>query len=474
MVTVGDCLKNDKLEGLVLLAGHRGLTRSVRLAHVVDEPDILSWVAPEIMVLTTAHNHPPDGKFWDGLVQGLAGHGVSALGVALGRYLPSLPDEALAKANELDFPVISIPWDIPFVQITQAIHRRIVLDHADSWSRVAELQVQVAEAAAHSKDLDTLVHALSNLVGREVVVSQEPPSIDGFTRIALPSPELSGWQLWCGPPKLAEPDIVMIRQAAVLAVWLLQQKMATRAELDSQAALLDQLLVGPWKDSGAARDRLLIAGVNPSQRFRLLLVTFPDHPAHKFQTHSFEDVWQTVKQHVGDRLLLMTFGLHGLICLLSTARVADDNLPRVLAPLFDRFPHCVAIISEPTPISDLPAAQKTLSRIAPLLPPGSVHDVSKAIFPIIISSLPDDLMRAFAAATWQRLDDAVLEQTLRDLIAVGGRRSEAAKLLGVHRNTITNRIEQIESLLGRTLAPEFLSQLNVADQWMRLKEDLKF
>lgn len=474
VVTVADCLALPDLSSVTLIAGRNGLNRPVRLAHVIDEPDILSWVAPEILVLTTGHNHPPDTGFWVNLIRGLANHGVAGLMVALGRYLPALPPIALKEADQLCFPIISVPWLLPFVKVTEAVHRLIIQEHAQSWSQVAELEVRVAEATVHAKTLDHLLKTFSRLIGRPVKVDKNNQEA-GVSRFSLPSPDLSHWELTVGPPELSEPESIVARQmAGVLAIWLLQQKIAMRSHFEAQAALFDRLLSGQWEDSPVARQRLRMVGVLPERSYRLLLLTLPDPLTENasFQSEIFEEARTLLANHLKERISLITTHPLGLLLLLDIDARAITLLESVTRLFFARFPSSVGVISPHCMIAELPNIKRTLAQIVPLLSPGVVHDMSDALFPAIVVGLPDDLMQSFVASTWERVTDPSLEKTLKALVAVGGHRSDAAQLLGVHRNTITNRVEQIETLLGRPLTPGFLGQLDLAHQWMQTKGHL--
>jgi len=472
MMTVSDCLALPELHEARLLAGQDGLTRTVRLAHVVDEPDIRRWVAPEVVVLTTAHNHPAEETFWAQLFRDLAEEHVAALMIALGRYLPEIPPSALKVADALDLPVIALPWTLPFVRVTDAIHRRIIADHATSWTQVAELEVQVAEAAVHARTLDDLLAIFSRLLGHPISLG-EPGRDEPDTpvhRFPLPAPTLQKWTLWVQSADLAEPQSIVARQmAGVLAVWLLQQKLAKQTEFEVQATVLDRLLSGQWDDTSLARDRLRLLGINPERRYRLLLLTLPDPLAPQSGMHAqiFDTARDIVTQSLGERLLLMTTHSLGMTALLRD--FPRDHWEPLLSRFFHRFPLSVGILSAPGRLTEMAPVQRTMSQMAPLMAGGQLHDMSDALLPAIVISLPPDLMQALVAATWDRLADPVLRDTLLALIRVGGHRSEAATALGVHRNTITNRIEQIEALLGRPLDASFLGQLDLAFQWLRTR-----
>jgi len=70
----------------------------------------------------------------------------------------------------------------------------------------------------------------------------------------------------------------------------------------------------------------------------------------------------------------------------------------------------------------------------------------------VVGLLGSDRAAAFARSFLAPLaDDPVLLETLAAFLRQHGSRGETAVELGVHRNTVRNRIEQIESRLGVSL-----------------------
>jgi purine catabolism regulator len=470
MVTVGDCLQLKELSKLTVIAGRAGLGRPVRLTHAVDEPDIFAWVMPDIIVLTTGHNLPDDPEAWAELVRALDARGVSALMVSPGRYLTTLPRAAVNEAERLAFPLIVVPWEVRFIEITEAIHRLIITNHINTWSHVAELEVRITETVAHAETLDGLLEALSRLFGHTVRLEVDaPPEAGHAWRWRLPAPELGAWTLVVEAVELSDAEMIVARQiAGALAIWLLQQKISRRSQFEAQAALFERLLNGEWEDSPAIRERLRRLGLAPGRPVRLLLLSLPDNLSPS-KTRDFDDARLLLEQLMGPSLVLVTNHQAGLLSLLRDERQTAQQLTTALGPYFARFPKSVGVFSGPAVFSELPAIQNTLTRVWPLLSEGHVHDLSQVVFPAIILHLPEDLIEGLVSTTWARVTDPTLRETLRVLVETGGHRSLAAMRLGIHRNTMTHRLQHIEMLLGQPLTPSLLTQLDVARQWLTVK-----
>ena len=86
---------------LALAFGIGGRDRAVRRVNVIEVPDILPWVKPDELLLTTGFplrnaetGATPAPEELVGFVEELAARGVSALAVKAGRYLDELPPPA--------------------------------------------------------------------------------------------------------------------------------------------------------------------------------------------------------------------------------------------------------------------------------------------------------------------------------------------------------------------------------------------
>lgn len=468
MITVADCLALPELRAAVMVAGRDGLTHPVRLAHVIDEPDVAAWAAPDVVVLTTGHNQPNNAEFWSSLIPALSKQRIAALFVALGRYIESIPDEAQRMANQYALPIITLPWSLPFVTVTESIHRLIVDDNRETWARVSEMQIRVTESAVRADTLEELLGTFSVLLSRSVDLV-EPSSVLPEGQIyPLGSPDLRRWHLWIASPPLSAPEQVIARQmAGVLAVYLLQQKIARQTEFELQSAMLERILLGQWQDDTAHRQRIRLLGFHVERPHRLMLLSLPDFlRVDPRNTTRYEGARELLQELVDWEERLINVTPHGLALLIGSTANRPSSLKERLKPYFERFPDSTGLISGSLKLDEIPTSFETMSKMLPLLEPGALHLLDEAVFPTVVAELPVDLMNTFVHITWGRIHDAVLHETLVAYVRSGGRRLEAANRLNVHRNTVANRIEQIEAQLGHRLDAAFLTQLDLAYRWL--------
>jgi len=142
-LTVRDLLTLPSLAGSELVAGAGGLHQIVRWVNVMEVPDILPWVKPNELLLTTgfplrhAGGGGAGGTAFDPnalveLVDGLAARGVTALGVKTGRYLDELPPGMLDAAERHDLPLLVLPRGAAFDEVMSEVFTQLV--DRQSWA----------------------------------------------------------------------------------------------------------------------------------------------------------------------------------------------------------------------------------------------------------------------------------------------------------------------------------------------------
>jgi purine catabolism regulator len=134
MLTVADIVHTETLR-LTLRGGAAGSDRPVRWVHISELPDPTPWLRGGELLLTTG---PPLHSGPAAYVERLADAGLTGIGLGLGLGYDEAPAEAVAAADRLGFPLFTIPYEVPFIAITEAVFTRL------SDARVAEAVQRLA------------------------------------------------------------------------------------------------------------------------------------------------------------------------------------------------------------------------------------------------------------------------------------------------------------------------------------------
>ena len=170
MFSVAEALKLDVFRSARVVAGHGGLDRPIRWVHIVDIPDVASWVKGGELLLTTAISLKDKPDLQQKLIPSLVEKGLAGLVVAVGRYFHHIPPQMIAIADEMDFPIIELPFEVPFVEVTKAISQRIISEQYALLEQSIHIHQTLTSLVLKGEGLDALANALARLLRRPITI----------------------------------------------------------------------------------------------------------------------------------------------------------------------------------------------------------------------------------------------------------------------------------------------------------------
>ncbi|MDQ4038646.1 MAG: PucR family transcriptional regulator ligand-binding domain-containing protein [Actinomycetota bacterium] len=298
-ISVADVLSLSSLGTARLVAGASGADRMVRRLNVMEVPDILPWVKPDELILTTGYplRHRPSSLIQ--LIADLDDRGLAAFAIKLARYVDELPEGMLAEADRRGFPVILLPDDVGFDDILNQVLTEILNKQAAALAHSDEVHRAIVATVLAGGGLDEVTAKAAMLlspaavivVGREgAVLAQAGPDVDqatglaelikadpqahqvleleaGGTAIVVPivAGEFDhGWLVAVRQDSGYAPDtITILERAANLAALTITQKLAvTAVEARYQSDLVRDLVEGRIDDLERVLDQARWFGWN--------------------------------------------------------------------------------------------------------------------------------------------------------------------------------------------------------------------
>jgi purine catabolism regulator len=124
---------------LQLLAGSSGANREVSWAHASELPDPSEWLEPGVLVMTTGLGLPGEPEAQGAYVERLASANLG--GLLIGEqadervYAPELSARLRAVADERSFPVLLMPYELPFADVARVVAEA---NHGEEHARVGQ------------------------------------------------------------------------------------------------------------------------------------------------------------------------------------------------------------------------------------------------------------------------------------------------------------------------------------------------
>jgi len=166
MLSIRDLLKDIDLH---VLAGAPGLDLPVRWVHISELADPTPWLSGGELLLTTGMQLDTAERQREFIAR-LADHQLAGLGFGTGFLHERVPEPLLEVAAERDFPVLEVPYEVPFIAITEAAFTRLVNEQYAVLRRALAAHERLERLVLAERGLEAVIGALATLIGAAVIV----------------------------------------------------------------------------------------------------------------------------------------------------------------------------------------------------------------------------------------------------------------------------------------------------------------
>ncbi|MCA1648167.1 MAG: PucR family transcriptional regulator ligand-binding domain-containing protein [Chloroflexi bacterium] len=522
-VPLRDALALPALRNARVLAGAAGLGHAVRYVNVMEVPDIIDWVKPDELLLTTAYPLRDDRAGLADLVPRLADRGLAGLAVKPARYLEAVPQVMLAAADKLGFPVLELPPETALADIINAVLGLILNAQAQRLERSAAVHERFTAIVLRGGGLREIVQTLADLLERPAAIldahgallARSPtfPNLPEavFTSLdAHPSAGLRWGDVVSGSGQvrvgvqpiqagherhgmavvladendLAEDQLMALEQAATIAALrLVQARAVAEADRRFQAVCLDELVTGHVADAAVLRERATAFGWDLTVPRAVVVAEIDSLGDRRFGelAGTSEEGWACRRVADAARSVL---GRDAIVWERSAGAAAltgglnlRTDAEALQAEAARRLPGAIISIGvgrlQPDPLDLQLSYSEALRSLQVGRRGGGPGVVSLfadlGLDRLLMSCAPAELETFFTATldpmlSYERAHPGCgLTATLQAFLAADRNVAETARALFVHYNTVKYRLERLERMLGAFIDfPERCLTLEVA------------
>ena len=495
--------------GLELTTGGDAADAPVRWVHISELPDPTPWLSGGELLLTTGIQLGTEERQRE-FVRLLSGHHLAGLGFGTGFDHEKLPEALLEEAGKLGFPVFEVPYELPFIALTEKAFTRLVNEQYEVLQRGIAIHKRLERLVLEERGLDEVVRALAATTGGAVwVLSARGETIasklfrrqvpddaleyvrgevqsrsgnagasDDLLEFAPDHPELAGRSLVLpvsirgrGGPQawlvaardaggLGDIERLILQQAVtVVALELMRQRAMRDTERRLAGDVLAEALTGRLSESElAVRLRPFGVGANAA------VLVFARADSEAIPPPAEGDL---------DRFLAdagvgaLVASRERLLCAVVDAREGVDPIAmaaRAREALQPEHGELRAAASRPAAVGSLRRSfhEARCALEAAALANGNSPPVASyrdlGAFQLLLSLQDDDALRLYCESVLGPLEDASGEygdeliRSLEAYIEQNGQWEKAARELYCHRHTLRYRIKRVEQLTGRDLS----------------------
>jgi len=441
--------------GLRLAAGADGLDNEVSWLHVSELADPTQFLEGGEFLLTTGLGVGELASTQRAYVRRLAGHGLAGLGFGTGFGFADVPEPLVEEADKLAFPVVAVPYEVPFVAITKAAFAHLANEQLEQLTRSLEVHERLADAVIKGRGLQALLAVVCNHLDCSLalvdehgrVVSERHGRRRASFEEALELPVVAGGEVATlkaareGSPFGEYDRLVLHHGQTALAFELSRRRAVSAAELRLAGDLLEDLEEERLDDRETGR-RMAAFGLEPAGSYAALL-------AAPRNGESGERLRREVAEELDRRRVrYLSTARRDRAAFLVEAETEDEILG--LAERIARAGR-FARVGVGRPATGRALGRSLLEARAALDAAGGAVASYRDLGSLeLLLSLPDAALEAFAdrvlgsAAGSERL-----LESLAALLDSGCRWSDAAERLGVHRHTLRYRMERLREQTGR-------------------------
>jgi purine catabolism regulator len=161
--------------GLTLACGHDAAQAHVRWVHSTELPDPTPWLKGGELLLTTGIQLTTPKQQRE-LVERLADHDIAGLGFGVGFAHKRVPAALVTAAAKRDFPVFEVPYELPFIAITERAFARLLDERYELLQRtmVGDILAEALSGHLYPEDLQARLRPFG--IGDQVAVLAFRPS----------------------------------------------------------------------------------------------------------------------------------------------------------------------------------------------------------------------------------------------------------------------------------------------------------
>jgi len=501
MLTVGSLVSDC---GLELVAGTDGAERAIRWVHISELEDPTPWLSGGELLLTTGiqlNSAARQRRF----CARLADKGVAGIGLGTGFEHKKVPKAFADEASKRDIPLFEVPYEMPFIAITERAFARLVNEQYAVLERGARVHEKLERLVVEGRGLDAVVGSLASAAGGTAVVQDpsgrelarqptkggpRPAAMKALSAeiaarhassalaafeprqgslaeraLAVPVPGSRGgapiaWLVVISQQgRLGDFERLTARQGAiVVGLELMRERVVRETERRLAGDLLAEALGGRL-DADELRSRLRPFGIGAEAAMIVFDLDDPDAGEHALERE------------------LADAGISGLV-----ATTAAAGRPLLVAMIDGRAGEPVevaatlrsslaaghgpvrAAASRRSPVGSLRRAfhEARCALEATSLADGDAPEVASyedlGAFTLLLSLQDEDALRLYSDGLLEPIErtegeyGGELLRSLEAYIEHNGNWERAARELYCHRHTLRYRIRKIEELTGRDLS----------------------
>ncbi len=156
-----------------LAAGHKGIENNIKWVTIVEVLEDIGRLQPGEFLITTGFGISENEEQLEVFHKLLRSKLLSGIAIYTSFYMKEIPASFIELANENDLPLIEIPTDINFSEITKAMLEQIVNNQMHLLEQAEHIHRELTNLILNDQSLTEVTKRLSQLTSSHIVIFNE-------------------------------------------------------------------------------------------------------------------------------------------------------------------------------------------------------------------------------------------------------------------------------------------------------------
>lgn len=168
-ITIKDILSMNEFNRCKLISGESGTDNLITSINSMEIPDITDWLSEGVFLITTGYSIKDDPKKMEELIVNLSNRKASGLAIKT-RFIKKISNSVLKLSNELKVPIIHIPDDISFSDLSTPIMKKLV--EADNLANNISVDIynKFINIGINNLGIKGVSKLIADIIGHDVLI----------------------------------------------------------------------------------------------------------------------------------------------------------------------------------------------------------------------------------------------------------------------------------------------------------------
>ena len=502
-LSVREALTIDSLKKAIVIGGKKSIDRIIASVDIAETPDTYFWVQENQFIITSCYSIKDDHDAQLKLIHSMARVNAAALAIKFDRYIGYIPPEMVKLANELSLPLISLPTNIPYVDISTPIMQKI-LDKKNVAAEFAEkARLRLTQSLMETNSIPALCSELGKIIKQKIKIYPQKTDLSHIknadTSNIFPiniKDEILGYIVIENKNPLGEKENMVIAHAQTLAALQMKNMQLIVSNPNEQRDFIEDLLTGQMLNTNTIIERAAEIGFNIAEKNFLIIVDFDDFSTYLLKRNVSEKISTNIKHklltivhdviYMNNKQNLIVQQSDRVIAIIAKRNFNNMTKKEYFESLFEKIHEkvekqikqltvTIGMSDEILFVHEIAEKYKNMRQMMSFY--RKVNGNGKNVFwenaeIYLLLSNTENAVKLLHKSIFSKFrnnsikNSAELFKTLEIYIKCDGNLVETAKELCIHRNTLRYRLQKLEQILDRNLTSTETKFL----LWLALKE----